>query len=115
MKQGFCTAYIDGTEHEKLSKLRAKTDQQLLNFIHSKLDFGLSFTVLAEVEYSAGDPACAEKSLAHADQAFNEVQQLRTVLNEEQRQQLDRKLGELRKALDHLYSEKPRTRTASTF
>ena len=80
MSQGFCTAYTPGPEPVKLSELRAKTDQQLLNLIHSKLDVGLSLAVLAEVEANTGDPVCAEESIRRADEALAEVQRLLPVL-----------------------------------
>ena len=46
-----------------LSELRARTDQQLHDLIRSKLDVGLSFAVLADVEQTAGDRVFAEESL----------------------------------------------------
>ena len=53
MSQGFCTAYTPAPV--KLSELRAKTDRQLHGLVHSRLDVGLEFAVLAEVEASSGD------------------------------------------------------------
>ena len=115
MSQGFCTAYTPTPQPVKLSELRDKTDQQLLNLIHSKLDVGLSFAVLAEVEEPAGDRAYAEQSLGLADQALVEVQRLLPALNEEHRRELDPKVNELREAVDRLgrNRELPRTQTAS--
>ena len=56
--QGFRPSYLD--EPVKLSELRAKTDEQLQGLVNSKLELGLNFVVLAEVEESAGDRAKAE-------------------------------------------------------
>jgi hypothetical protein len=36
----FLTAYVDGPEPAKLSELRAKTDRQILNLLHSRLELG---------------------------------------------------------------------------
>src|SRR5437762_1178181 len=46
--QGFRTSYLD--EPVKLSELRAKTDEQLQGLVNSKLELGLNFVVLGEVE-----------------------------------------------------------------
>ena len=102
MSQGFCTAYTPGPEPVKLAELRAKTDQQLLNLIHSTLDVGLNFAVLAEVEESAGDRANGERSVEQADQALAEVVRLLPALNEDQRRAFDPKLNELRAAVERL-------------
>ena len=115
MSQGFCTAYTPATESVKLSELRAKTDQQLHGFVHSRLDVGFGFAVLAQVEKSAGDRAYAERSFERADQALAEVQKLLPVLNEEHRRGLNPKITELREALDRLgrIHDFSRTQTAS--
>ena len=115
MSQGFCTAYTPGPEPVKLSELRAKTDQQLLNLIDSTLDVGLNFAVLAEVEANTGDRAYSEQSLGLADQALVEVQRLLPALNEEHRRELDPKVNELRAVLECLgrHREVSRTQTAS--
>src|SRR5213593_1059472 len=98
----FCTAHTIGPEPEKLSELRRKTDRQLHDLVHSKLDLGLSFAVLAEVEVSAGDRAYAEQSLGRANEALVEVQRLLPALTEEHRAYLNSKLNELRKAVGRL-------------
>jgi hypothetical protein len=103
MTQAFRTAYLDEPELEKLSELRAKTDRQLAGFIHSKLDVGLSFAVLAEVEESAGDRLYALRSLERAGQALAEVQKLLPALNEAQRRAFDSKLAELREAVERCF------------
>ena len=89
-------------ERGKLSQLRAKTDRQLQNLIHSKLDLGLSFANLAEVEESAGDWAHAERSLDSAKQALDEVERLLPVLSEQPRRDFGLQRNELRKALERL-------------
>jgi hypothetical protein len=88
-----------------LSELRAKTDQQLHDLIRSKLDVGLSFAVLAEVEQTAGDRVFAE-----------EAQRLLPALNQEQRRWLEPQIHELRKALQKFEGacELPRTKAAQS-
>src|SRR6266446_4460992 len=70
--QGFRTSYLD--EPVKLSELRTKTDEQLQGLVNSKLELGLNFVFLGEVEESSGDRAKAERSLNRAGQALSEVQ-----------------------------------------
>ena len=113
MNQGLCTTYM---EPEKFLQLRAKTDRQLLDFIHSKLEAGLNLAALADTLYSVGNCASAERSLKLADQALNEVQKLLPVVNEIQERELDPKLNELRNALERLSlcSESPKARIASS-
>jgi len=91
---------------EKLAQLRAKTDQQLLNFIQSRLDSGVSFAILAEVAASA---------LGRADAALVEAQKLVPALNGNHRRVVDSKLNELREAVDRLGRLRghSRTQTAS--
>ena len=111
--QGFRPSYLD--ESVKLSELRAKTDEQLQGIVNSKLELGLNFVVLGEVEESAGDRAKAERSLKQADQALSEVQRLFPALNDEQRRLVARKLDDLREAVDRLGHIRgcSRTQTAS--
>ena len=113
MSQGFCTAYTPAPV--KLSELRAKTDRQLHGLVHSRLDVGLEFAALAEVEQSAGDRAHAEGSLERADQALAEVETLLPALNEQQRRVVNPKVTELRAALNRLgrHHERARSNTAS--
>jgi hypothetical protein len=111
-----CAPYMETLEPEKLSQLRAKTDQQLLDFIHSKLEVGLNFAVLAETIYSDGNWASARRSIERGNQALNDVQLLLTVLNEKQRRGLDPKLNKLREALERLswLRDSPKTQTAAS-
>src|SRR5262245_58069327 len=102
MTEAFRTSYPEEVESEKLSELRAKTDRQLNSLVHTKLDLGLSFVVLAEVEESTGERLYAACSLERAAQALAEAQNLLRVLNEEQRRALDPKLTELREAVYRL-------------
>ena len=86
MLSHFPTAYVNGPELEKLPELRAKTDRQLMGLIHSKLEFGLNLTALAEETYSDGSQDRAEQLLWRAEQAVIEVKRLLPVLTEEQYQ-----------------------------
>ena len=113
MSQGFCTPRTPTPA--KLSELRAKTDRQLRSLVDSKLDVGLSFAALAEVEESAGDRAYAERSFEQADQALAEVQRLLPALREEHGRGLHHKLTGLREALARLgrSRKRPRSNAAS--
>ena len=102
MTQGFCTAFQRAPEPGKLSQLRAKTDLQLHDLLHSKLELGLNFATLAEVEESAGDRAHAERSLGLANQALVEVQRLLPVLSDDQRRGFGPVLNDLQAALDRV-------------
>ena len=103
MTQVFCSAHNQRSNSAKLSELRRKTDRQLTNLVHSKLDEGLSFAVLAEVEQSVGsDAVAAERSFERADQALAEVQKLLPALNREQRRIVEPKLNDLRRVVDRL-------------
>jgi hypothetical protein len=84
MGQRLCVAHSEYSVSEKLLQLRAKTDRQILNLIHSKL------------EQAAG------QSLEHAEQAFHEAQQLFPALPEEHRWKVAPKLTAIRETLDGL-------------
>jgi hypothetical protein len=102
MSRGFCIAYTPTPELEKLSELRAKTDRQLLGLIHSRLEFGLNLTALAEETYSDGSQDHAEQLLGRAEQAAMEVKQLLPVLTEDQYRSVGKQLKDLQEALDRL-------------
>ena len=80
---------------EKLSQLRAKTDRQLLDFIHSKLDQASRSAASAERAISAGARADAQEALGRADRALAEAQMLLLLLHPQQRRGFDRKLHEI--------------------
>ena len=115
MSQGFCTAYTPARQPVKLSELRAKTDQQLLNLIRSKMELGLNFVALVEETHSGGNQDHAEQLLRRAEQAVDEVKQLLPVLSEDQHRSVGPKLNELQEALDRLGRvwERPRSNTMS--
>src|SRR5260370_42541950 len=100
MTQGLCTAFMESLEPEKLLQLRAKTDRQMLDFLHSKLETGLNCAALAGKLHSDGNRTSAELSLELGDQALNEVQILLPVMTEKQRRELDPKLNILRQTLE---------------
>ena len=114
MNQGLCTPYMESLE-EKLLQLRAKTDRQLLDLLHSKLEAGLNFAALAETQYLDGDRACAEQSLECGNQVLSEVQSLLPVITEKQRRDLDPKLNRLRDAIKRLswFRESTNTRAVA--
>jgi hypothetical protein len=87
---------------EKLLQLRAKTDRQLLDFVHFKLEAGLNFAALID--------------LHGADCALREAQALLPAINEKQRRELYPKINKLRDALARLrHRESPRVRAACSF
>ena len=102
MSQGFCTAYTPTPQPVKLSELRAKTDQQLLNLIRSKMELGLNFVALVEETHSVGNQDHAEQLLRRAEQAVDEVKQLLPVLSEDQRRGFGPTLHSLQERLDRL-------------
>ena len=102
MSQGFCTAYTPAPQPVKLAELRAKTDQQLLNLIRSKMELGLNFVALVEETHSGGNQDHAEQLLRRAEQAVIEAKQLLPVLSEDQRRGFGVPLNELQEALDRL-------------
>src|ERR1700736_6751274 len=87
---------------EKLLQLRAKTDRQLLDFIDSKVEAGLHFAALVDLD--------------RADCALREAQELLPAMNEKQRRELDPKINRLRDALARLRRrESPRVLAACSF
>jgi hypothetical protein len=94
MNQAFCPAYEHRYESEKLQQLRAKTDQQLLEFVHSKLQTGLNLAALARTGHAA-----AKRWRGRAEEALVEAQKLLPALNEEQRRELNVTVKELQDAL----------------
>ena len=97
----FHTASVRGPEPEKLLLLRAKTDRQLLDFIHTKLDAGLSLAAVAEAD---------NRKLA--EQIVSEIQNLAPALHDHHQQEIHSKLNELRAGLDRLEPPTP-TRSLS--
>jgi hypothetical protein len=112
MSRELYTAHVAVPELAKLSQLRARTDRQIVNLLHSKIEAGLNFAALAEAEDSNG-----HNPWKRADQALTEVQQLLPILNDQQRRELNPKLAELREALNRVGEDReaPRSFTASTF
>src|SRR6266568_6705859 len=102
MSQGFCTAYTPTPQPVKLSELRAKTDQQILNLIRSKMDLGLNLVALIEETPSGGNPDHAEQLLRRPEQAVIEAKQLLPVLSEDQRRGFGPTIDNLQEALDRL-------------
>jgi len=101
MSPQFCIAKYS-PELEKLSKLRAKTDRQVLDFIASKLEAALRFITIAESEFSEENRTAAQESLALADQAIGEAQTLLVVFDGQERRSLERKLSQTTEALERI-------------
>jgi len=87
---------------DKLLQLRAKTDRQLLDFVHCKLEAGLNFAALTDLD--------------RAGCALREAQELLPAINEKQRRELCPKINKLRDALARLrHRESPRVQAACSF
>jgi hypothetical protein len=63
---------------DKLLELRAKTDRQLLDFVHCKLEAGRQFVALFDLD--------------RADCALREAEELLPAINERQRRELTAKV-----------------------
>ena len=115
MMNHFPTAYLGGTEPEKLSELRAKTDRQLLRLLHSRLQLGLNFVALAGEMSSDENTDHSEQLLWRAEQAVIEVKRLLPVLTQDQHRSVGPQLNELQEALEHFGRgrERPISATAS--
>jgi hypothetical protein len=110
MSPQFCIAKYS-PELQKLSKLRAKTDRQVLDFIESKLEAALRFITIAESEFSEENRTAAQESLGLADQAIGEAQTLLVVFDEQERRGLERKLSQ---ATRSARSSLPRSRIVTS-
>ncbi len=87
---------------DKLLELRSKTDRQLLDFVHYKLDAGLNFAALDDLD--------------RAGCALREAQELLPAIDEKQRGELYPKINELRNAIACLRRrESPRVLAACSF
>jgi hypothetical protein len=80
-------------EADRLSRLRARTDRQILDFIQTKLDAALRLAGRAGADSADGAPLAAQQSLSAADRALGEAQKLLLVLEEAQRRELDGKVA----------------------
>ena len=90
------------TFHERL---RAETDQALLDFIRTDLDLCLVFATVAETAYSMDHRAHAERNIANAEKGYSDM--LRYFLRArgktpEVENELQSKFNQLRERLDGL-------------
>ena len=109
MTQGLSIANADAFEQRMLSQLRAKTDRQIMKLLCSKLDEALRIAARDEPSEEA-----MELSRARAEQALSEARRLAPALNDEMGQELDRKLRQVRNALQHLsHRRESRPRSAA--
>ena len=93
---------MSGTaERSKLAELRVKTDQQLAEIIDSVLELGLHFARLAEGTKSANSFDAGPPAYVSADKAWSEALTLLPKVDDlTERRRLERKLKQLREALD---------------
>jgi|SRR5579864_489771 len=83
----------------KLAELRVKTDQELVRIINDQLERGLRLTLIAEGKSSTRTFHSTEP--LHAENAYAEgMKSLLMVEDPSERRRLERKLKQLREALD---------------
>jgi hypothetical protein len=82
-------------ESERLSRLRAKTDRQIVDFVHTRLAETSEFALAAERELMEDRREQAQESLGRADSAFSEAQQLLIALDRDQRRPFERRVQEV--------------------
>ena len=90
-------------ECTKLIELRSKTDRQLVAFITSRLDVGLTYARLVADLGSDNNWASAEAFQASAVKAYDEVRALLPWIDDvtrAERRRLESKLEQLRELLD---------------
>lgn len=91
------------SEHAKFAELRAKTDRQLIGLISNDLELGLKLAVITYYD----DPAFVEQRRARAERAYGEAGKLLPkVYSLSERLRLEKKLIELREALDEARAQK---------
>ena len=94
-----CITNSAPSQTEKLSRLRAKTDRQLMDFIHARLKTASTLAAFAEAEFSEGDSASAQHSIGQADRVLNEAQTLLLLIPEHQRRALEWKFDQVTAAV----------------
>lgn len=96
----------------KLSALQAEAEQNRLHFLQTDLALCFTFADLVRTELGWGDREAAQRVLAKAEDGYATIERfLPEVENAEQRQELERKLNDLRTTLDGVQRElQPSTR-----
>ena len=88
-------------ELSKLAELRAKTDQELVNIIDSELERGLRTAFMTEAAKEASDSDSAQLPHIRAEAAYAEALKLLPMVDDHsERRRLEKKLRQLREALD---------------
>ena len=62
-----------GDPFQENLRLRAETDQALLDFIRTDLDLCLVFATVAETAYSMDHRAHAERNIANAEKGYSDM------------------------------------------
>jgi hypothetical protein len=85
-----------------LSELRAKAEQDRTDFLQTDLALCFTFAAIAKTEIGAtGDPRGAERALQKAEDGYATITRfLGRVGDVEKRDEIERKLAELRTVLD---------------
>jgi hypothetical protein len=88
-------------ELSKLAELRAKTDQELVKIIDNELERGLRSALMTERAKSASDSDSAQPPHIRAETTYADALKLLPVVDDHsERRRLERKLKQLREALD---------------
>ena len=88
-------------ELSKFAELRAKTDQELVKIIDNELERGLHFAIMTEGAKPASDSDSARPPDIRAETAYAEALKLLPVVDDHsERRRLEKKLRQLREALD---------------
>jgi hypothetical protein len=87
----------------ELSDLAAATEQNLTDFLHTDLALCFTFADLVTTELSMGERDAAQRVRAKAEQGYATISRfLPGVHNPQQRDDIERKLNNLRSTLDSL-------------
>ena len=88
-------------ELSKLAELRAKTDQELIKIIDNELERGLHSALMTEAAKEASDSDSAQPPHIRAETAYAEALKLLPMVDDRsERRRLEKKLKQLREALD---------------
>lgn len=99
MSQATCTVYSAPSQAEKLSRLRAKTDRQLMDIIHAGLKKAADLAAIAQTKFAEGDAAAAQHAIGRADRILNEAQTLLVLIPEHQRRAIEWKIDQVTMAV----------------
>lgn len=90
-------------ELRSLSELHAETEQNRIEFLRTDVALCLTFVDIARTELAMGEPGAAKRASGKAEQGYITITHfLPYIRKDEERQEIETKLIELRLALDSL-------------